>query len=469
MSNKKDNEINSIIEGFNIFGSDTGGLINPKDLKEIMETMNMSEKNHFLYKIIDNFCNDPEVMEKGGIEAGDFIFKLEEELNDISSLEGLNKLFSVFSNPETNTIPITDFSEIAKNIPGEGENEQKLIKLISKSEIGNKELDFKKFREIVNLESGKDSKFIKSNKKINRNYARPEDRESSKNNNDNNDYKSKNKKCSNEENNYNNYMINSDDIYINNNNYFDSLNPFTFDNNSEMYNIINKKKLIIYDNNKYNINNEIKKEELISNDNDNDNNINYNLLDNPSENIQFEKINKINEEQKEYVNRPPYKKEQITNVEEAKEKEINQILEDEEINDKNQNKYFSYNYIEIEKNDDDTNIKNEQNISCRNKFTRGRMIFDEYNKDKYDFNISNKKKEEDEKNNNININSENNNKKAYKRYHRRYREMKSNTPDKKEEKKVTSYTGGNIDKTNYNTEKINSGYSKYRRKKKQLI
>ena len=399
MSNKKDNEINSIIEGFQIFGSETGGLINPNELKEIMETMNMSEKNPFLYNIIDNFCNDPEVMEKGGIEAGDFIFKLEEELNDISSLEGLNKLFSVFSNPETNTISITDFSEIAKNIPGEGENEQKLIKLISKSEIGNKELDFKKFREIVNLESGKDSKFIKSNKKINRNYARPEDRESSKNNNDNNDYKSKNKKCSNEENNYNNYMINSDDIYLNNNNYFDSLNPFTFDNNSEMYNIINKKKLIIYDNNKYNINNEIKKEELISNDNNNENYINYNLLENPSENIKFEKINKINEEQKEFVTntknkyRSPFKKGQITNAEEAKEKEINQILDDKEINEKNQNKYFSYNYIEIEKNDDDTNAKNGHNISCRNKFTRGRMIFEEYQKDIYDFNISNKKNE----------------------------------------------------------------------------
>ena len=44
--------------------------------------------------------------------------------------------------------------------------------------------------------------------------------------------------------------------------------------------------------------------------------------------------------------------------------------------------------------------------------------------------------------------------------------MKSNTPDKKEEKKVTSYTCGNINKANYNSEKMNSGYSKYRRKKK---
>ena len=74
MSDFKDSDINSIVEGFQIFGSETNGLINPNELKEIMETMNMNEKNPFLYKVIDNFCNDPEVMEKGGIEAGDFIF-----------------------------------------------------------------------------------------------------------------------------------------------------------------------------------------------------------------------------------------------------------------------------------------------------------------------------------------------------------------------------------------------------------
>ena len=115
MSNKKDNEINSITEGFQIFGSETGGLINPNELKEIMKTMDMAEKNPFLYNIIEKLCLEPQIQEKGGIEAEDFILKLEEELDDVSSLEGLNKLFSVFSNPETNTIPITDFSEIAKN------------------------------------------------------------------------------------------------------------------------------------------------------------------------------------------------------------------------------------------------------------------------------------------------------------------------------------------------------------------
>ena len=131
MFKKKDKELNSIIEGFQIFGSETNGLINPNEFKEIMETMNMSEKNPFLYNIIKNFYSDPQINQKGGIEAEDFILKLEEKLNNNSSLEGLNNLFSIFSNPITDTIPITAFSDIAKNI-GEEENEEKIKNLEKK-------------------------------------------------------------------------------------------------------------------------------------------------------------------------------------------------------------------------------------------------------------------------------------------------------------------------------------------------
>ena len=163
MSDFKDPEINSIIEGFQIFGSETNGLINPNELKEIMKTMNMEEKNPFLYNVIEHFCLDPQIREKGGIEAEDFIFKLEEELDDISSLEGLNKLFSVFFNPMTNTIPITTFPDVAKNA-GEEENEEKLKNLISHSEISDKELNFGEFNELINpekkLSNKSNNKFI---------------------------------------------------------------------------------------------------------------------------------------------------------------------------------------------------------------------------------------------------------------------------------------------------------------------
>ena len=47
MSDNHHSELNDIIEGFQMFSSDTDGLINPNELKEIMEIMNMNEKNLF--------------------------------------------------------------------------------------------------------------------------------------------------------------------------------------------------------------------------------------------------------------------------------------------------------------------------------------------------------------------------------------------------------------------------------------
>ena len=112
MYNKKDSELNDIIEGFQILGSDSGGLVNPTELKEIMDIMNMSDKNPFLYNIIQTLCSDQEIQEKGGIEAKDFISLLNQELDDTSTNEGLQKIFSIFANPSTNTIPLPVFSQI---------------------------------------------------------------------------------------------------------------------------------------------------------------------------------------------------------------------------------------------------------------------------------------------------------------------------------------------------------------------
>ena len=93
-----DSELNDIIEGFQILGSDSGGLVNPTELKEIMDIMNMSDKNPFLYNIIQTLCSDQEIQEKGGIEAKDFISLLNQELDDTSTNEGLHKIFSILYN-----------------------------------------------------------------------------------------------------------------------------------------------------------------------------------------------------------------------------------------------------------------------------------------------------------------------------------------------------------------------------------
>ena len=155
-SHKQDSELNDLIEGFQMFASDNGGLVNPNELKEIMETMNMDEKNPFIYNTILDLCSNPEIQEKGGIEAADFISLLDQGINDTSTTDGIHNIFSIFSNTTTNTVPLQIFSQIVgedNSIDGS----EDIKKLISKPEINGKELDFDEFHDIIKTEAPKQS------------------------------------------------------------------------------------------------------------------------------------------------------------------------------------------------------------------------------------------------------------------------------------------------------------------------
>ena len=153
MVDNEDSELKEIIEGFNLFGSETDGLINPKEALKIMDIMNMNEKNPFLYNIIQTLCSNEEIEQKGGINAKDFISLLDEGLEDISSTKGLEKIFSIFSDNNTNKISLPIFSQIInQNMELDlGNDGEKIKNLISKPEISGKEIDFDEFKDMMLL------------------------------------------------------------------------------------------------------------------------------------------------------------------------------------------------------------------------------------------------------------------------------------------------------------------------------
>ena len=387
MSKKKDPEINSIIEGFQMLGSETGGLINPNEFKEIMEIMNMKEKNPFLYNIIEKFCTDPKVEKKGGIEAEDFISQLEDELNDTSSMEGLYNLFTVFFNPITNKIPITTFSQIAKNI---GNDEEEKIKyLTNKAQLGDKELNFNEFNEIIPLEPSK-----KQNEKMiyKKKSSKMDGRESfHKYNKKNNVYNKVNNKA-------NNYMIkNYDEMSAENLN--DSI----------------KNDEITFNGNKYNnqIENETEYDKI---------NVDVNNFDNDKNN--YKNNYEITEEPKEKITKKKYghvKKTQSTNYEEEVERNRN---------NGNNNEY------EMKENGADQKEKDGMPKNGKYRYARSKgEIKGNKDKDKdrdRDREIDDMEESEDLTERKDFNNDEKSDVKANKRYHRRYREAKSNTPDRNE-------------------------------------
>ena len=391
MSKKKDPEINSIIEGFQMLGSETGGLINPNEFKEIMEIMNMKEKNPFLYNIIEKFCTDPKVEKKGGIEAEDFISQLEDELNDTSSMEGLYNLFTVFFNPITNKIPITTFSEIAKSIDDDAE-EEKIKYLTNKAQLGDKELNFNEFNEIIPLESPKrqNEKMIYKKKS-----SKMDGRESfHKYNKKNNVYNKVNNKT-------NNYVIkNYDEMSAENLN--DSI----------------KNDEITFNVNKYNnqIENEMEYDKI---------NVDVNNFDN-DKNI-YQNNYEIKEEPKEEIHKKKYRhvrKTQNTNYEEEVERNRNDI---------NNNEY------EVKENYAEQKEKDGMPKTGRYRYARSKgEIKGNKDKDK-DREVDDIEESEDlTEKKDFNNNEEKSDIMANKRYHRRYREAKSNTPDNNEKIKNTA-------------------------------
>ena len=399
MYNKEDSELKDIIEGFQMLGSDSGGLVNPNEFKEIMDKMNISDKNPFINNIIQNLMSDKEIQQKGGIEAKHFIELLNQELEDTSTNEGLHKLFSIFANPSTNLIPLPVFSQII----GDGENLSeegiKMKKLIIKPEMNGKELNFNEFHDIVTLETPKDSPhetivYKKKPSSKNKKYIYNEDF---------------NNKIT--QNNINNVEINFNNNIINNNSNFNSINSMDSPDISEKNN----------NGNRQSFNN-------ISNENNN------------------------NDDKKFRFSYKKPKLEKAYSSSHSNEKNINI--------QSNNNNNINMNNNEISK--FDIKEKNDELETTKKKYRHMRQsqkkeFQNENPEEDKDNNKKRYTKETDNNKNNNNDNEEKNDAKAERRYHRRYRDIKSSTPDKKEE---------NINSIKVNNKGNNSGYSKYRRKNK---
>ena len=415
MYNKEDSELRDIIEGFQMLGSNSGGLINPNEFKEIMDIMNISDKNPFIYNIIKNLISDEEIQQKGGIEANDFISLLKQELDDTSTNEGLHKIFSIFANPSTNTIPLTKFSQIIGDGENLSEEENKLKNLIIKPEMNGKELNFNEFHDIVALETSKQSphesivyKKKSSSKKKKYNY--------------NEDYNNQFP-----QNNINKVEINFNNNIINNNSNYNSINYMDSPDISEKNSNGNKQSI----NNISNENNNIddnkfrfsykkpRLEKTYSGSHSNDKNINA-KSNNNNINMNNNEITKFDFKEKNDETATSLSKKKYRHMRKSQKKEL-----------QNENP-------EEDKDDNNEEIKEEIN----------------YNENNYTKEIDNNDNKNKNKNN---VNEERSDAKAERRYHRRYRDIKSSTPDKKEE------NNSSIKVTNKGN---NSGYSKYRRKNK---
>ena len=142
-----DDEINEIRKGFEMFDVENKGQIDPFELKETMEEMNLKEKNPFIYELISSLCQKKEIKSKGGLTSDEFISYLEEKISDVDTKKGIKTIFDVFSDSD-NKVPMPAFYQAAKEV-GDDEGGAEIRDLVEKSKTGGKEIDFDEFYDIM--------------------------------------------------------------------------------------------------------------------------------------------------------------------------------------------------------------------------------------------------------------------------------------------------------------------------------
>ena len=142
-----DDEINEIRTGFEMFDIENKGQIDPFELKETMEEMNLKDKNPFIYDLISYICSRKDIKSKGGLTLNEFISLLEDKISDVESKQGIKAIFEVFSDLD-NKVAMPSFYQVAKEV-GDEDGCAEIRDLVEKSKTGGKEIDFNEFYDIM--------------------------------------------------------------------------------------------------------------------------------------------------------------------------------------------------------------------------------------------------------------------------------------------------------------------------------
>ena len=156
MLNSKEYDLDLIKEGFEMFDVENKGIIDPLELKQTLEEMNLKEKNLFMYELLSSLCVNKEIRSKGGITLDEFIQYFIEKISDTESKKGIKEIFNTFSDVD-DKIPMPSFYQIGKEI-GDEDNYMEIKNLVEMSKTGGKELNFDEFYNIMKDDNAKNKK-----------------------------------------------------------------------------------------------------------------------------------------------------------------------------------------------------------------------------------------------------------------------------------------------------------------------
>ena len=175
----EDADLEEIRKGFEMFDVNGTGKIIPSEVKEAMDSMNMNEKNPFIYEIIESLCSEKQYQNNNdnGISIEDLVNYVYDKVNDNETNLGLRQLFDALKDPESDTISMHTFIKLAKDYgDDDGISVDELRYLLEKTQLGGDELTFDEFYTIMKgggSSSSKSNVSIRSSEAFNKKKQSP--------------------------------------------------------------------------------------------------------------------------------------------------------------------------------------------------------------------------------------------------------------------------------------------------------
>ena len=96
----RDDDIEEIRKGFEQFDVNGTGIINPAELLEAMDSMNIKDKNPFIYEIIESLNSEKEFRKQGGVTLEDLVNYVYNKVNDTETNVGIRQIYDVINDRE---------------------------------------------------------------------------------------------------------------------------------------------------------------------------------------------------------------------------------------------------------------------------------------------------------------------------------------------------------------------------------
>jgi len=144
-----EDEIEEIREAFNLFDTDGNGTIDPKELKEAMQSLGFEAKNQMIYQMISDIDKDG----NGDIDFEEFLDVMTAGISTMDSKDDIQKIFNLFDDDKTGYISLQNLKRVARDL-GETTSDAELLEMIERADTDQDgQISFDEFYAIMSRKS----------------------------------------------------------------------------------------------------------------------------------------------------------------------------------------------------------------------------------------------------------------------------------------------------------------------------